>query len=94
MKKKILKAADGKKANSDGYELFLRNYLRDVLGGETSKYFSISFCMVCEKQVCRITVKAAPGPVFLDGRLFIRSGNQTPELNAQEATAYQKQHWA
>ena len=88
-----IRVADAKKSNLDGYELFLRNYLRAALGGEKATFFTISFHMIREKQVCRIGVKSTLMPVFLDGQLFVRTGNQTPQLNAQEATAYQKHHW-
>lgn len=88
-----MKAADAKKPNADGYELWLRNFLRSSLGAENTKQIAFTFHTAEGKPVCRIAVKPAPQPVFLDGKLFVRQGNQTPELNAQEATAYQKNHW-
>jgi hypothetical protein len=86
-------AADPSKPNRDGYELFLRNFITGKLGADATHACQVTFPTTGDKTICRIAIPASPKPVFLDGDLIIRAGNQSKRLNAKEAIAYQKEHW-
>jgi len=88
------KNADPKQPGVDGYERYLRQALNNRLGGEHAALYKFTFHHVGGKQVCRIRVEPSPKPVFLDGNLIIRDGNGKRKLTAQEAIAYQRQHWS
>ena len=88
------KNADPKQPGVDGYERYLRQALNNRLGGEHAALYKFTFHHVGGKQVCRIRVEPSPKPVFLDGYLIIRDGNGKRKLTAQEAIAYQRQHWS
>ncbi|HEX2095162.1 MAG TPA: ATP-binding protein, partial [Longimicrobiaceae bacterium] len=81
-------AADPGKPTPDGYELFLRNTLRDALGADVLARVEIRLHPVHGVKVCRITVPAAPRPVYVNGELHVRTGNQTRRFTAAEAVAY------
>lgn len=94
-----------KKKNRDGYELWLMNdLLLKELGKDLAPFFSVSFHIVDSKEVCRITVRQAPEPVYVNIRnpksgqleecLFIRTGNLTSKLDTPRAIAkYIKTRW-
>jgi hypothetical protein len=56
-----------------------------------------SFHEVDGKQVCRITIDAAPCPVWVkeggEDHIYLRSGNSTRRLTTREALDYGKRHW-
>lgn len=90
----------GAKGNRDGYELFLTEILlkeRPELRG----YLSVTFHQVEGKEVCRLEVKKAPRPVFLEysenGRtgekFFARVNNSTREFTTSQALEYIRHHW-
>ena len=85
--------ADPKKQDRDGYELMLRNSLTQKLGVKALPYFSLHFGEIRHKEICYIRVRPAPHPVYLDGDLVIKSGNQKRHLKAEEAIDYIRQHW-
>ncbi len=85
--------ADPKKQNRDGYELVLRNILTQKLGIIFLPYFSIHFQKVHKKELCYIVVDPAPQPVYVNGDLIVRNGNQKLRLKAQDAINYIKRRW-
>lgn len=86
----------GKKNNLDGLELFLTELL---LHGrlQLSGLVRVSFHAVKDRSVCKITVQAAPEPVWVSvsgsERLFVRTGNATRELSGGEAYGYARRRW-
>lgn len=84
-------AADSKKSNRDGYELFLRNVLSSELGGNHD--YAISFHTVAGKEICRIAVEPSSKPVYVRGEIYIRAGNQKRKLSAKEAIDYAATRW-
>jgi predicted HTH transcriptional regulator len=89
----MMKHADPKKENRDGYELFLRNSISGKLGTIHSSSCKISFHKIDNLEVCRIFIPASPTPIYLDGNLIIRDGTSSRQLSAQEAGDYIAQHW-
>jgi len=87
----------------DAYQLFLMNdLLLRQLGKDLAPFIDITFHEVERKDVCRITVKLSPRPVFIEVNtknkkqqcLFVRSGNLTSKLTANEETEnYCKSRW-
>lgn len=86
-------AANLKKQNRDGYQLFLRDILKDNLGAEFAYLYTISFHTLRGKDVCCIDVQIAPELVFVQNELHVRNGNGKQKMNTQEAIAYEKQLW-
>jgi predicted HTH transcriptional regulator len=77
------------KANWDGYQLFLESLLKDKLSiANAFQYYQITPHTIEGKTVCQIRVQAATEPVYVDNRLYVRSGNQTLELQGPELVAY------
>jgi hypothetical protein len=87
----------GKKQDRDGYENWLTTLLLDQFGKDCSPLIHITFHDVASKEVCQVSVKASPKPVYVkDGKaenLFIRTGNSTRQLTSREAVEYCKQRW-
>lgn len=73
----------------DGFERFLLDQVAQRLGADTCPLVHVLFHRVGDRDICRVTVEPAPRPVFLrDGggsHLFVRTGNATRELDAEEA---------
>ena len=91
----------GSKANSDGYELFLRQYLDNTLSIQTAGVVRISFEDLKGDQVCSVSVAASGKPVFskaLGGgqgasEFWVRIGNATKQLHGDDMVDYQANHW-
>jgi Alw26I/Eco31I/Esp3I family type II restriction m6 adenine DNA methyltransferase len=88
----------------DAYQLFLINdLLLRELGKDLATLIDITFHEVERKDVCRITVKPSPRPVFIEVKtkgekmqrcLFVRSGNLTSKLTTdEEIENYRKSRW-
>jgi hypothetical protein len=88
-------AADPGKASRDGYELFLRNVLASPqgIGAANASGCRITFHTVNGKEVCRIHAPPAAAPVFAAGDFYVRNGNQSRKLGAQDAHAYIASRW-
>jgi len=82
------KVANPAKQNRDGYELFLRDSINDKLGNDCISFYSISFGQIGDIEICYITIKPSLAPIYYQGNLFIRSGNQTRKLTSQETVSY------
>ncbi|HEV7588693.1 MAG TPA: ATP-binding protein, partial [Longimicrobium sp.] len=88
-------AADASKPNRDGYELFLRNVLASAqgVGAAHASACLITFHTVNSQEVCRIHAPAASAPAYAGGEFYVRNGNQSRKLTAQEAHAYIATRW-
>lgn len=87
------KAANPQKQDRDGYELWLRDVIGASLGQAAGVNVTVAFHSIGGQDVCRITVRPAPAPVYLNGDLYVRIGNAKKKLSAQQAMAYVKQRW-
>jgi hypothetical protein len=93
------KAVNAQNPGPDSYELYLHNMLGGSLkpqsGGNIADMdlYTITRLQIDGQDVWRVAVKAAPQPIWFDGHLFVRSGNQKRRLTAQEALDYVPQHW-
>lgn len=87
----------GKRQDRDGYENFLTTLLLSNYGKDSSPLIQITFHQVDGKNICRITAKPSPKPVFVKDdkgeHLFIRAGNSTRLLSTKEAIDYCKIRW-
>ncbi|OLE54242.1 MAG: hypothetical protein AUG51_09220 [Acidobacteria bacterium 13_1_20CM_3_53_8] len=87
----------GKKQNRDGYENLLTTLLLDACGKDCSPLIQIMFHQVGEEDICQISVKPSPKPMFAKDdkgeHLFIRTGNSTRMLSTREAIEYCKIRW-
>jgi len=88
-----MRSADPHKPNRDGYELFLRNTLKSAYGAEFGHLYAFSFHTIDDRTVCRIKVEPSDQPVYVEGNMYIRSGNQKQKLTAQAAINYAQKHW-
>jgi schlafen family protein/Eco57I restriction-modification methylase len=82
-----------KKKNRDGYELFLMDTLLGALGKDVSRCLRISFHLYDGKEVCRVTIAKSSKPVYIEGALYVRTGNSKRSLSLPEAVEYVKAHW-
>lgn len=88
----------GRKSDRDEYENFLTSLLLNSCGKECSPLIQTVFHQIEDKEICRITVKPSPKPVFVKDEkggenLFIRAGNSTRLLSTREAIEYCKIRW-
>jgi VanZ family protein len=77
--------------DTDGYEAFLVKLIADNLGAENCANVAISFLSVEGKDICALDIKRNEQPIFiekLDGAFYIRTGNNTQQLNPREAMEY------
>lgn len=83
----------------DEFELRLRE-LSDVAFGQlfTKLQLAIAFEELPDGEVCRVEVSRSERPVFLKQenrqQFYVRSGNRTVEMQGNEASAYQRQHFS
>jgi hypothetical protein len=83
----------GKRADRDGFENWLTTLLLDAYGKDYAPLIAASFPTVNGHELCRVQAQASPRPCFVVGKLFIRAGNSTRELNPQETTDYVRTRW-
>lgn len=82
--------------DNDGFEAFLIKLISDHIGAENCANISITFIEIDGKNICAIETKANEKPIFiekLDGAFFIRTGNNTRQLNPREAMEYIARRW-
>ena len=81
-----------RKKNLDGYRLFLSNLISDNIGKQLNSYVTIDFPSIDGKCVCSLVVRKSDSAAFLkDGgqnNFFIRTHNQTQELDSRETFEY------
>lgn len=89
-----------KQPDIDRYELWLRDYLVQVIGATATAGVKVEFEQVGDEQVCVVRVPRAQAPVFVrpaksqSVHFFARIGNSTRELPVDEAIVYAAQHWS
>lgn len=87
---------DGHK-HSDGFENRITEEISKFIGKEYRKYAKVEFFNNLDKEICVVTVKESPRPVFLrhenKNEFIIRNGNRTQKLDIKEALSYIKMHW-
>lgn len=91
----------GKKKDLDGFELFLRSFLQDRLGG-TSASYAIDFPMHRGVRICRIDVGPSAQPKFLKAKkgdkagteFWVRAGNRSERLEGEDVLKYRVDHWS
>lgn len=85
---------DRGKANWDGYQLFLHNVLRMRLGIENPfLFYTVERRSLHGHDLCLIRIRPASAPVYLDKHLFVRSGNQTIEMQGPDLVHYVALRW-
>lgn len=85
---------DKGKANWDGYHLYIRNMLRARLSIENPfEFYSISKQTIDGRDICRITALPAEAPVYVEKHLYVRSGNQTLDMQGPDLVAYVRKRW-
>ncbi len=82
-----------KNKNRDGYERFLFKLISNNMGKGHCKDINVRFYEIEEKDVCVVDINPSPCPVYIDGKLFVRTGNQKQQLNTREAVDYIKERW-
>lgn len=88
------RAANARKPNRDGYELYLLGSLEGCFQGNWSLCYQISFATLQGKDVCRVDVQPASSPVYTtQGDLYIREGTRKRKLSPREAIDYVRQRW-
>lgn len=87
----------GAKGNRDGFELTLRNSIREHLGGEVSPFIEVTFGETQGRTVAIVSCEPYHKPVFLeDGgetEFYVRAGNTSQPLNIKAANEYIRAHW-
>lgn len=91
----------GAKADSDGFQLFLRQRLDADLSLSTAGVVKIRFERVGDCEVCVVSVASSGKPVFsrpLEGantasEFWVRIGNATKQLYGDDMVEYQENHW-
>ncbi len=85
---------DRGKANWDGYQLFLHNVLRMRLSVENPfLVYDVERRSLHGRDLALVRVRPAPSPVYLDKHLFVRSGNQTIEMQGPDLVHYVALRW-
>jgi len=83
--------------NRDGYDQFLVNLMSSSLGRDINNSVSVSFQKVKDHELCALNITPSPRPVFIEAgilrRFYVRTGNTTQELNAEEAVDYIRTRW-
>ena len=91
----------GRKANRDGYELFLRQLLDNDLSVPTAGTVHIGFETIDGMDICVVSARPYRRPVFakLPGssespkEFYVRVGNSTKALYGNDMLEYQASHW-
>lgn len=89
-----------RKADRDGFELWLRQHLDTNLSIQTAQVVQIGFGVLEGKDVAVVSVSPSGKPVFarpLEGRdtteFWVRVGNQTKQLHGDDMIEYHSSHW-
>lgn len=90
-----------RKADRDGYELFLRQLLETNLSGTSAMTLvRVAFDSLDDHDICRVDVAGAARPVFVRPQgskeateFYARIGNATKPLSGEDMAAYQREHW-
>lgn len=76
-------------ANTDGYELKIRNTMDRLCPSVANSLTTIEFPETSGQVFCKISVKPARRPIFLSGtQLYVRQGNRLKLLRGDEITFF------
>ncbi len=86
------------KKNKDGFENHVNMLIKTMIGLAFSKYISIKFEKLENKDICMITVRESHKPAYLKENdkkeeFFVRVGNSTQPFSMSETSEYIKTHW-
>jgi len=90
------------KRNKDQYELWLMGMLTRAYGPEFAPYINATFYVLDGKELCKVTVYAAPKPAFFQEKektgetndvFYARIGNATNRLNHRALVEYIRLRW-
>jgi DNA modification methylase len=77
-------AANPNKKDRDGYELWFSDKITTLLGGSNIGKISISFYEINTCTICKLDVPPSSTPIFYEGAYYMRDGNKSKQLTAQE----------
>lgn len=81
-----------KRKDKDGFEQLLMTTVANSLGTASCKLIHLNFHSVNDNEVCRLSVKVAPNPVYVKhdktSKFYIRTGSGTREMELHEAVEY------
>ncbi|MEA2024289.1 MAG: putative DNA binding domain-containing protein [Actinomycetota bacterium] len=90
----------GKVADHDRFQLWLIDHLQRTLGKTAATRVTVVFQPIHGVDVCRVEIDASDRPVFLDtpkgprtADFYVRIGNSTRRLLADELLRYRETHW-
>jgi len=90
----------GKVADHDRFQLWLIDHLQRTLGKTAATHVTVTFEPINGIDVCRIEIEASNRPVFVDtpkgprtADFYVRIGNSTRRLLADELLRYRETHW-
>lgn len=88
-----------KQRDNDRYELWLRDFLSQVIGGAATASLKVSFPDIGGTDICLVRVPVATRPVYVvpkkgEGpQLWVRVGNSSRQLPLDQALAYASDRW-
>lgn len=86
---------DKSKANWDGYSLFVGNLLNSTLQIENPfSFFNVERRVIDKKDICYIRIQPASAPVYINKKLYVRTGNQSVELQGPDLIDYVRRRWS
>lgn len=77
----------------DAYALALSQAITGRLGGHLTGLLALTFLTIQGQRICRIAVRPATAPVYLQGDMYIRGPKKKLKLSARAATEYGKQQF-
>lgn len=90
----------GKVADHDRFQLWLIDHLQRTLGKTAATRITVVFEPINGIDVCRVDIEPSGRPVFLDqpkgprtADFYVRIGNSTRRLLADEVLRYRETHW-
>jgi hypothetical protein len=86
--------ANPQKRNWDGYNLWLEDVLTSKLEIENPFHFyGFTRYSALGKDICSIYVQPTSRPVYVNKRLYLRTGNKTRELRGPDLVDYVAKRW-
>ena len=83
--------------NSDGFENVLNNIFSQMVGPDFRQFMDVAFPILDGKEICVITVRPSPEPVYLKQKdeesFYIRTGNASRALSISQALRYIQTHF-
>lgn len=80
--------------SSDGFEQIIISIIQRYLGASACTYVQSFFSDQKELEICRLIIEPAHSPIFLrdanSTKYFVRTGNSTRELDAQETLKHRE----